>query len=54
MDFWLPVVFAGLMALVDGRVSWTGVVTGLLAALVLVALYDLPFDDLLLPPNGDV
>lgn len=27
---------------------------GLAAALVMILLYDLPFDDLLLPPNGDV
>ena len=27
---------------------------GALAALCLIAVYDLPFDDLLLPPNGDV
>lgn len=29
-------------------------VIGLLAALLMIALYDLAFDDLLLPPNGDV
>lgn len=45
---------AGLMALVEGRVSGRGVLIGLLSAVVLVVLYDLPFDDLLLPPNGDV
>ena len=27
---------------------------GPVQAVVLVVLYDLPFDDLLLPPNGDV
>ncbi len=45
---------AGLKALVEGRVTMRGVVIGLAACLVLIALYDLPFDDLLLPPNGDV
>lgn len=45
---------AGLMAMVEGRVTWRGVVIGLLATLALIAVYDLPFEDLLLPPNGDV
>ena len=27
---------------------------GLAAAVAMIVLYDLPFDDLLLPPNGDV
>lgn len=45
---------AGLMALVEGRPSGRGLLIGVLATLVLVILYDLPFDDLLLPPNGDV
>jgi len=45
---------AGLMALVEGNVTWRGVMIGLLATLALIAVYDLPFEDLLLPPNGDV
>ena len=45
---------AGLMALVEGRVTGRGFLMGLLAAIVLVVIYDLPFEDLLLPPNGDV
>lgn len=45
---------AGLMAIAEGRVTLRGVLIGLAASAVLVALYDLPFDDLLLPPNGDV
>ena len=45
---------AGLMALVEGRLTMRGVVIGLLATFALILLYDLPFDDLLLPPNGDV
>ena len=44
----------GLMALMEGRLSWRGVVVGLCAVVALIAIYDLPFDDLLLPPNGDV
>jgi hypothetical protein len=30
------------------------VLVGALVVLALVAIFDLPFDDLLLPPNGDV
>ena len=45
---------AGLMAVVEGRITATGLIIGLMAALALIAIYDLPFDDLLLPPNGDV
>jgi hypothetical protein len=48
------VLIAGLIALVEGRVSLSGVVLGLLATVALIVVYDLPFDDLLLPPNGDV
>ena len=45
---------AGLMALIEGRLSLRGFVTGLCCSLCLIAIYDLPFEDLLLPPNGDV
>ena len=45
---------ASLMALIEGRPSFRGIVVGLLAVIVLIIVYDLPFDDLLLPPNGDV
>ena len=48
------VLIAGLIALVEGRVSLRGVVLGLMATFALIVVYDLPFDDLLLPPNGDV
>jgi hypothetical protein len=44
----------GLIALVQGRLSLRGILIGAGAVLVLILLYDLPFDDLLLPPNGDV
>lgn len=44
----------GLIALMEGRFSLRGVIIGLCAALALIAIYDLPFEDLLLPPNGDV
>lgn len=46
-------VFA-MIARAERRVSWRAALIAALACLALVALYDLPFDDLLLPPNGDV
>lgn len=45
---------AGLITFVEGRFTLRSVLIGLTATLALIALYDLPFDDLLLPPNGDV
>jgi hypothetical protein len=48
------VLVSGLMALVEGRPSLRGLGLGLAAALALLVIYDLPFEDLLLPPNGDV
>lgn len=47
-------MISGLIALVEHRLTWRAVAIGVLATAALVALYDLPFDDLLLPPNGDV
>lgn len=47
-------LIAGLIALVEGRVTLRAVLIGLGASVVLIVVYDLPFDDLLLPPNGDV
>jgi hypothetical protein len=38
----------------EGRLSWRAALIAVLACLALIAVYDLPFDDLLLPPNGDV
>ncbi len=45
---------AGLIALIEGRLRFRALLIALLAALAMIVLYDLPFDDLLLPPNGDV
>lgn len=45
---------ASLICLIERRVTFSAVAVGLVAVLALIALYDLPFDDLLLPPNGDV
>lgn len=48
------VFVAGLISLVEGRLSWRAVLIGLGSAAVIALAYDLPFEDLLLPPNGDV
>ena len=48
------VLAAGLISLVGGRLTWKTIGIGLAAAIVLILIYDVPFDDLLLPPNGDV
>jgi hypothetical protein len=44
----------GLIALVERRLTTRGLLIGILTAIALVLIYDLPFEDLLLPPNGDV
>jgi len=46
-------VFA-MIARGDRRLYWRAALIAILACLALIAVYDLPFDDLLLPPNGDV
>jgi len=48
---WLIV---SLIAFNERRIRWQHFAIALAAVLVLIAFYDLPFDDLLLPPNGDV
>ena len=48
------VLIAALISVVRGRVRPSAVLIGLAASLVIALLYDLPFDDLQLPPNGDV
>lgn len=47
-------MIAGLITLGAGQFRWVHLGIALLAVSVLIAIYDLPFDDLLLPPNGDV
>ena len=48
------ILIGGLTSLVERRLSAQNFVIGFIAALVVVLIYDLPFDDLVLPPNGDV
>ena len=47
------VAISGVICLAERRVSVRAIVIGALAVLGMIALFDLPFDDLLLPPNGD-
>ncbi|MBL3705890.1 hypothetical protein GI582_24625 [Sulfitobacter sp. BDSS02] len=43
-----------LICAMEHRFSWHAVFIGLLTVFGLIAIFDLPFPDLLLPPNGDV
>ncbi len=47
------IVFA-VTAFVEQRLSWGAGLIALVAVAGIILLYDLPFDDVLLPPNGDV
>ena len=47
------VMVAGMIAVIEQRLSATALAAAALATLALAVLYDVPFDDLLLPPNGD-
>ena len=42
------------ITLLEGKFSLRALLIGLIAVIAMIAVYDLPFDDLLLPPNGDV
>lgn len=46
-------IVGALISYARGRISPDAFALGLCAAAALAALYDLPFEDLLLPPNGD-
>lgn len=48
------IVVAGMIAIVERKFTRRAVLTALAAILVMIAIFDLPFEDLLLPPNGDV
>lgn len=47
------VIIFGLIRLVENRLSGGAALAALVAVAILIFLYDVPFDDLLLPPNGD-
>lgn len=46
-------VFA-MIVFVEGRLTARALSVALLAVLAIILLYDVPFEDVLLPPNGDV
>ena len=48
------IMVGGMIAVVEGRLSRRALMIGLIWSLVLILVYDIPFEDLLLPPNGDV
>lgn len=43
-----------IVSYVEQRMSWRALWVALGAVIGIIVLYDLPFDDVLLPPNGDV
>ncbi|WP_282182127.1 tripartite tricarboxylate transporter TctB family protein [Aliiroseovarius marinus] len=48
------VMIFGMIAFVEERLSWRALWIALAAVAGIILLYDVPFDDVLLPPNGDV
>jgi len=44
----------GLISLVEGQFRLGRFLIAVIATLIIALLYDLPFEDILLPPNGDV
>ncbi|MEM7472600.1 MAG: hypothetical protein AAF340_14725 [Pseudomonadota bacterium] len=48
------IIVSGIIAIVERKMSRRALMTGLAVVVILIAVFDLPFDDLLLPPNGDV
>ena len=47
------VIVGGAIAVVEQRLTRGAAVAAVIATVALIVLYDVPFDDLLLPPNGD-
>ena len=47
------IMVTGIIQVVENRFSKSAVWVSILAVLGLIILYDMPFDNLLLPPNGD-
>ncbi|MEO1557746.1 MAG: hypothetical protein AAFS01_15045 [Pseudomonadota bacterium] len=48
------VLVGGLTGLAKRQLSFRDFAIGFVASVVIALAYDLPFDDLILPPNGDV
>ena len=47
-------MIVSLISLVLGKFTSKAVLIAVVAIIVMIVIYDLPFEDLLLPPNGDV
>jgi hypothetical protein len=47
------VMVFGLMTLVEGRMRWNRLMIAVLSVVILILIFDVPFDTILLPPNGD-
>lgn len=48
------VMIFGLIGLMEHRLRWRILLLSLLAVTIMMLAYDLPFKNLLLPPNGDI
>ena len=48
------IMIFGLISMMEGQMRWRTLIISILAVLFLIIVYDLPFENLLLPPNGDL
>ena len=48
------VLVAGLISWIEGRLSWRATLIAFGAVIGLILVYDVPFNSLLLPPNGSL
>ena len=48
------IMVTGVISVVERKFTTRAVMTGICAVIVLLLVFDLPFEDLQLPPNGDV
>jgi hypothetical protein len=48
------VMVFGLISLMEHRLRWRMLIFSLLAVAIMMLAYDLPFKNLMLPPNGDI
>lgn len=48
------VMIFSLLSMMERRLRWRTLIISLIAVVILIIIYDLPFENLLLPPNGDV
>ena len=48
------IMVSALIGLTARRIRWSHWAMGFLAAFSIALIFDIPFEDLLLPPNGDV